>query len=323
MEITRRDLLKYLGASAAALGLSGVQLRQAEVALAAASSPPVIWLNGASCTGCSVSVLNVVGPTISEVLTQTISLRYSTTLMAAAGDVAITAAKSTAQAAAGSYILVVEGAIPTASEGKYAYVWDENGRSVTMAEAVKTLAASAKYVLAVGTCSSFGGIPRVNTSASAKGVSDYLREVGVPIANSGEFGMGIVSSPSPANPVVVNLPGCAPHPDWVIGSIAKILAGTPPRLDRFGRPVDYYKEMPIHERCPRRMRPQATQFGQDGLCVIQLGCKGPIANADCETRLWNNRNNWCIGANGLCLACVQPDFPSFPFHSKNTHMLMG
>ena len=157
MNVTRRDFLKAAAASAAALGLSRVQLTRLETALAASSRPPVIWLSGQACTGCSVSLLNAVNPTIDQVLLNTISLNYHPNVMAAAGDLAVAAARSTAQA--GGYILVVEGAIPTASSGRYCYVWDEGGRSVTMADAVASLAATAQFVVAVGTCASFGGIP--------------------------------------------------------------------------------------------------------------------------------------------------------------------
>lgn len=296
MEISCRDFLKYIAASAAAMGLSGSDILRAERAIAEAANPPVLWLSGSACTGCSVSLLNATNPTIDQVLLNTINLKYHTTLMGAAGDMAIAQARSTAEA--GGHILVVEGAIPTASGGRYAYVWEENGQPVTMADAVTSLAANAKHVLAVGTCSAFGGIAAANPVTGCKGVGAFL---GRP---------------------VVNLPGCAPHPDWVLGTIVQILGGTTPSLDMFRRPTNYYKMMPIHMRCPRRMKPQATQFGQDGLCVIQLGCKGPRANADCETRNWNNKQSWCIGANGLCVGCVQPDFPDFPFHSKNTHMIM-
>jgi hydrogenase small subunit len=87
----------------------------------------------------------------------TISLKYHSTLMAAAGDLAVTAATSTAQA--GGHILVVEGAISTGSHGQCCYVWDEAGAAVTMADAVRALAAKARYVVAVGTCAAFGGIP--------------------------------------------------------------------------------------------------------------------------------------------------------------------
>jgi hydrogenase small subunit len=289
MNVTRRDFLRLAAGSAAALGLSRVQLTRLETALAATSRPPVIWLSGQACTGCSVSLLNAVNPTIDSVLLNTISLNYHSTVMAGAGDLAVSAARSTAQA--GGYILVVEGAIPTASSGRYCYVWDEGGRSVTMADAVSSLAATAQYVVAVGTCASFGGIPAAYGSAGAKGVGAFL---GRP---------------------VVNLPGCPAHPDWIIGSLAQILTGPMPALDSYRRPTAFYKKQVIHERCPREETEEAKRFGQDGRCLEELGCKGPHAHADCDTRKWNNGQNWCIGANGLCLACTEPDFPAFPLHS--------
>ena len=64
MEITRRDFLKIASASALALGVSSAQLTRIERVLADASSPPVLWLHGLACTGCSVSLLNAVNPTI-------------------------------------------------------------------------------------------------------------------------------------------------------------------------------------------------------------------------------------------------------------------
>jgi len=157
MNISRRDFLKYAGASAAALGLSRWQIEQATQALSAAAKPPVIWLSGSGCTGCSVSLLNAVTPTIDDVLVNTIDLRYHPNLMAAAGDLAVSAARSTASA--GGYVLVVEGAIPTASQGRYCYVWSEGGQEVTMSQAVTSLAASASAIVAVGTCASFGESP--------------------------------------------------------------------------------------------------------------------------------------------------------------------
>jgi hydrogenase small subunit len=289
MNVTRRAFLMYAAASAAGLGCSRVQLSRLEKALAAGSRSPVIWLSGQACTGCSVSLLNAVNPTIDQVLLNTISLNYHSTVMAAAGDLAVTAARSTAQA--GGYILVVEGAIPTASNGRYCYVWDEGSRSVTMADAVSSLAASAQYVVAVGTCASFGGIPAVYGSSGAKGVGAFL---GRP---------------------VINLPGCPAHPDWIIGSLVQLLTGVMPKLDSHNRPTTFYRSEVIDERCPREDAEGATRFGQDGRCLEDLGCQGPRAHADCDTRKWNNGQNWCIGANGLCIACTEPDFPAFPLHA--------
>jgi hydrogenase small subunit len=263
MEISRRDFFKYVSASATLLGLSAVDLSRVEEALAGASSPPVVWLSGSACTGCSVSLLNAVNPTIDQVLLNTISLKYHPNVMAAAGDMAVQAARSTAQA--GNHILVIEGAIPTANSGKWCYVWDEAGAPVTMAEAVRSLAATAKYIVSVGACASFGGIPAANRTA---------------------------------------------------GALALLIAGTPPALDSNRRPKVFYTPKVIHERCPRKEREEAHRFGQDGLCLKELGCKGPITHADCDTRKWNNAQNWCIGANGLCIGCTEPSFPAFPLHGE-------
>ena len=291
MHITRRDFIRYAGASAAALGLSRWQIESAAHTLAAAAKPPVIWLSGSGCTGCSVSLLNAVNPTIDHVLLNTISLRYHPNVMAAAGDLAVSAARSTA--AAGGYILVVEGAIPTASQGKYCYVGTENGHAVTMAEAVSSLAATAAHVVAVGTCASFGGIPRSNPAAGALGVGAFL------------------------NRPVINLPGCPAIPT---GSSAAWCSSSPVRRRRstptaVPRPSTRRRRSTSAARAARRE--EADRFGQDGLCLEELGCKGPTTHADCDTRGWNNGQNWCIGANGLCIGCTEPNFPAFPLHEED------
>lgn len=287
MNISRRDFLKYVGASALALGLGEWHLAELERALAQTTGTPVLWLSGSACTGCSVSLLNAVNPPVDQLLTSTLSLRYHSTLMAAAGDLAVSAARSTAQA--GGYILVVEGAIPTGAGGRYCYVWDEGGQPVTMASALTSLAASARHVVAVGTCAAYGGIPRVYPVTGAVGVGAFLGRA------------------------VVNLPGCPAHPDWIIGTLSQLILGNVPALDANGRPVAYYGNT-VHSACPRRTGPKATNFGQDGLCMNLLGCKGDVTCADCSTRLWNNRQNWCVGVNSLCIGCTEPQFPAFPLH---------
>jgi hydrogenase small subunit len=290
MQISRRDFLRYVGASAVALGLSSSQLLKIERRLASAAGPPVIWLNGASCSGCSVSFMNAVNPTVDQVLVNTVSLKYHSTLMAAAGDLAVTSAVSTA--GAGGHVLVVEGAIPAGDQGRYCYVWDEAGQAVTMIDALRAMADKAAYVLAVGTCAAFGGIPAAFCGTDVQSLGVFL-------------GRG-----------VINLPGCPPHPDWIIGTVASILSGVVPTLDRYSRPTSYYTQQVIHTRCPRRHAEEADHFGQSGYCLEELGCRGPITHADCDLRLWNNGQNWCIGANGLCIGCTEPNFPAFPLHGE-------
>jgi hydrogenase small subunit len=113
MHLTRRDFLKYCLGSAALLGLDATVLGRLREALAA-GGPTVIWLNGSGCSGCTVSLANLVstsGPTdVADLLINTIDLAFHPTLMSAAGDLAV---ESLATASAGSFLLVVEGGIPT------------------------------------------------------------------------------------------------------------------------------------------------------------------------------------------------------------------
>ena len=73
---------------------------------------PVIWIQCATCTGCSVSVLNSVSPTIKNVLIDEVipgkhvNLRFHATVMAGAGDIVIEEMEATSQSKKGQYILV-------------------------------------------------------------------------------------------------------------------------------------------------------------------------------------------------------------------------
>lgn len=62
MNISRHSFLKYCIASAADLGLNLSIIRQLEKVIAGGISlPSVIWLKGSSCSGCSISIANLIG----------------------------------------------------------------------------------------------------------------------------------------------------------------------------------------------------------------------------------------------------------------------
>jgi hydrogenase small subunit len=280
------------------LGLSQFGLLRLRNALAAVDGKPVIWLQAAGCSGCSVSLLNKVdnddGPPADILLLDHIDLKYHPTVMAAAGDLAVGSA--TAAQAAGGYYLVVEGAIPTARNGIYCHVWeDPPGTPVTALKAVQDFSENALGVIACGTCAAFGGIPAGNPNPTCcVGVNDIV-------------GGG-----------VINIPGCPPHPDWIIGTIAHILStGEIPSLDGHGRPRMYFGDT-VHSGCPNRQLPKAEQLGQPG-CLENLGCNGQGTKADCPQRKWNNGINWCVGAQNPCQGCTSPDYPdgTSPFYSAD------
>lgn len=310
-KISRREFTRLCMCSAAGLALSSVLTPYVAEALeqAAKGNPPVIWLQGASCTGCSVSLLNAVEPPIEKVLLEIISLKYHPTIMAAAGELAIDGLEESAKAYRDQFFLVVEGGIPTKEGGSYCLIGEKekkggfgcsgDGSELTLLEEVKTLGGAAKAVIAVGTCASYGGIPSARPNPT------------------GVVGVGEVVKKKP----VINIPNCPAHPERIIGTLAYVLTYNDlPELDALGRPKMFYPR-PIHDNCRRRedffAEKFAQKFGDEG-CLYMLGCKGITAYSDCPERGWNNKTNWCIRAGAPCLGCSEPGFPdeSSPFYEK-------
>jgi hydrogenase small subunit len=285
MKVSRREFLKYCTASAAALGLTSA-LGPLAKALAAGSGPPIIWLSAASCTGCTVSLANRISGTapvdVADLLINTINLAYHPNLMGAAGDLAVETLRTVDD---GSFILAVEGGIPTIFNGKTCFLWSENGVDVTAMEAVNELAAKAAKIICVGTCSAYGGIPAGKPNPTA-----------------------IKSVKALTGKSTINIPGCPPHPDWIVWTIAQLLAGKNPSLDSYGRPTALFGSY-VHTNCPRKNAQWATSLSQTNRCLINLGCKGRTTKADCPTRKWNNGVNWCVGADSLCQGCTNSTFP--------------
>jgi hydrogenase small subunit len=72
--VSRRDFVKFCSLAAAAMGLPlGVGLKFAE-AVAAPQRPPVIWLSGQECTGCTETLLRATHPTVDTLILDLISL---------------------------------------------------------------------------------------------------------------------------------------------------------------------------------------------------------------------------------------------------------
>jgi len=110
---------------------------------------------------------------------------------------------------------------------------------------------------------------------------------------------------------MINVPGCSPNPDWVVGTIAHVLLYGIPELDEEGRPLVFYEKL-IHEQCERRPYFEegkfAQDFGEEG-CLYELGCKGPMAHCDLSIRGWNKGLNWCVRSGSPCIGCTEPTFP--------------
>src|SRR5512135_2791776 len=119
MQITRREFLALLAYSAAVVGCSGGGSSGGTAPSAtsptiptipppSAGGPTVLWLSGAACSGCTVSLANRIAPSaptdVGDLLINHINLAYHATLMGAAGDLAV---KNLKDLSAGPFILAV------------------------------------------------------------------------------------------------------------------------------------------------------------------------------------------------------------------------
>ncbi len=292
--ISRRNFLKTLTGTAAGIGISQVfnpaLIQALEKGL---ERHPVLWIQGQGCTGCSVSLLNSVDPTIADVLLKVISLQFHPTVGECEGEMAMKHVYEVANEYKGRFSLAIEGAIPVAADGKYCILGEIGHKEITMVDMVQELAPMAGSVLAVGTCAAYGGIPAAKGNVTgATGVRDFFESKNI-------------TTP------VVNIPGCPPHPDWIVGSIVHLLNVGIPELDYDGRPTLFFGEN-IHDNCPRLDNydeaVMAVTLSDPNGCRMDVGCKGPDTYADCYKRKWNSGLNWCVD-NAVCIGCVEAGFP--------------
>lgn len=287
--ISRRDFLAYCGELGAILGLGSVMTPGIAEALAQQKRPSVVWIQLQECTGCVESVLRTAEPTIGDLVLDTISLDYSHTLMACAGDAAETALHDAMEANRGEYVLVVTGSVPLADGGIYTTIAGRTAREV-----LEEAAEGAAVILAVGACAHFGSVQAASPNPTgAVGVDEVIRDK-----------------------PVVNIAGCPPIADTVTATVVHFLTfGRVPDLDYDGRPLFAYGKR-IHDQCPRRAHFDAGQYVEEfdddaarrGWCLYKVGCKGPATFSPCPIFQWNTRTSWPIGAGHPCIGCTERNF---------------
>ena len=287
--VSRRSFIKYCTAMASLLGLAPLAGRAMAAQLRAARRPSVIYLSFQECTGCLESLTRSFAPTVENLIFNVISLDYDDTLMAAAGVQAEQARAQAMEANYGKYLLVVDGAVPTADGGVYHCAAGRSGIDI-LTECAKGAAA----IVAVGTCASFGGLP---------------------FADPNPTGARAISSLVPGKPVV-NVSGCPPIPEVIAGTLLQyVTTGRVPDLDEHLRPTVFYGNT-IHDRCYRRPFYDRGEFAKtfddegarNGWCLYELGCKGPTTYNACATLKWNNAVSFPIQSGHPCLGCAAPDF---------------
>ncbi len=287
--VSRRDFLKFCGLVAASLGLpmgAGVQIAEAVAAL---KRPPVIWLSGQECTGCTETLLRSTHPTVDHLILDLISLDYHEALSTPAGHLAEEAKKKSMEENQGKFILVVDGAIPLKDGGIYCQI---GGRPVV--DILKETAAKAAAVVAIGSCASWGGIPSASPNPTG--------------AVSAQEALGEKFK-------VINIPGCPPNPYNFLATVLYFVTFKKlPALDDKARPMFAYRRL-IHEGCERRPHFDAGRFALEfdddghrrGWCLYKLGCKGPETYNNCPAVLFGDvgARSWPVGTGCPCFGCSE------------------
>jgi hydrogenase small subunit len=163
------------------------------------------------------------------------------------------------------------------------------------------LARQSQFVLAVGTCASFGGITAVG-EIEATGLQFHREKKG---GFLGEDFMAQSGLP------VINLSGCPCHSDVVAGALAALVSGSSLALNEYNMPLQWYGLL-VHQGCVRNeyheYRIEENDFGQKGCLFFHMGCRAPLTYGPCNKLLWNRRSSKTrVGVP--CSGCTRPDFP--------------
>lgn len=201
-------------------------------------------------------------------------------------------------------ILCIEGAIIRGPGGTGMY---DTVRGKPKKDLVAGLAKRARFVVAVGTCASFGGIG-ADGEVEATGTQYHKWDKGGFLGESFTTQGGLP---------VINLPGCPCHCDVVAGILTALISGYSIPLSPFNAPLEWYG-MLVHQGCTRNeyheYRVEENDFGEVGCLFFHMGCHGPLAYGPCNKILWNQRSSKTrVGVP--CFGCTRPDFPqSYPFY---------
>ena len=305
--VSRRSFMKMCGAVAVAAGLSELAaprvaqaLEESVIGATEGNLYPVIWIEGASCTGCTEAFAQIDEPDPATVVLEMISLNYSETLSAAAGHSMEEAKAQTIEA--GNYLLVYEGAVLEGWNGQALRVADMPGTE-HLVEAAK----NATAVIALGSCAVNGGWMGAHPNpAGAVGVQKYLQESGI-------------STP------VINVPGCPANPEWLVALIVDVvlmkLSPADIPLTRENKPELIFGQT-IHDNCQRRGHFENGEFvyqigseeEKKGYCLYPLGCRGPQTYANCGIVRYNHRRSWCVESGAPCIGCCEAA-PMDPGHN--------
>ena len=264
----------------------------------------VLWLQGASCGGCTMSILESGASGWFDELRQFgVNLLWHPSVSEETGEEAIEVLQSVLDGKVRLDMLLLEGSVARGPNdtGRFNMLAGTN-RSVY--SWMLDLAPRADYVIAVGSCAAYGGVPAAGSNPTA--------DAGLPFEGAESGGALGAAFRSRLGLPVINVAGCAPHPGWTMETILALTTKdlSPTDLDGFGRPKFVANHL-AHHGCSRNefyeFKASAETMSERGCLMEHLGCKATQAVGDCNQRSWNGGGS-CTKGGYACIACTSPGF---------------
>ena len=240
--INRREFLKMAATLATAFGLQGLPgpVAAALKKIDPKAVPKLIYLQGLSCTGCSISLLQADSPSPLSLITDYSQLAFHADLSAISGKKSLELIDAYISGKAGDYFLAVEGAIP--EKMPEACMIGDKPFATYLTEAAKTMSGA----LAIGACACDGGIPGSEGNVTgAIGLKEFYALQGI-------------------EKPVINIRGCSVHPDWVWHTVIHLVKiGMPELVDGAA----------VYRQSPEQFADEIRQLVKAGAAFVG-GCCG-------------------------------------------------
>lgn len=264
----------------------------------------VLWLQGGACSGNTMSFLNAEEPTVVDLVTDFgVNILWHPSIGLEIGHQVTQVLNDIISGKLVCDIFVFEGSIiqGPGGTGTMNFFCDR-----PMMDWVKEISAVANFVVAIGDCATWGGIPAVAPNPSESTGMQFLKK-----EKGGILGAGFVSK---GGLPVINIPGCPAHPDWITQILVAISTGRigDIKIDEYHRPSTFFTDF-VQTGCTNVVNFANKidgAFGKrgNGCLFYEVGCRGPMTRASCNRILWNRQSSK-TRANHPCLGCTEPGFP--------------
>jgi hydrogenase small subunit len=254
------------------------------------NKPKLLWIQGVTCNGNSHSFLNL--PSLERLL-DSFELLYHPTITTKYSLEDITECKIA------SDIVIFEGT----------YDPKMKRNDISIEKLLHFYAKNAKYIIAAGSCASFGGMFKAVSPERNSGILFNEEQKSGPLCS--------------LEKKVVNLSGCPIHPEWMAYVLEMIAIDREIVLDELHRPVELYSNL-AHHGCTRNeyfeWKVDTKGFGfKEGCLFYEQGCRAPMTHASCNKILWNEVSSKTrIGTP--CFGCTEPGFPRRNLFRTQTNM---